>query len=237
MKLLIIEDHPEMREMLSGYFRKMDHECILADSYSTGRQALLYTHYDCVLLDLILPDGHGLDLLIELRDQQRKDGVIIVSAQSTFEEKIGALNAGADDYLTKPVHLPELNARLKAVIRRRHFDASKYLRFNELSIRVDDRQCFVNDNPVNLSPKESDLLLLLATNHRRVVSKVTIADRLTGSHSGYFDTYDIVYSHMKNLKRKLAGAECPDYIVTVHGIGYKFDISRHYRPSLKKSHI
>jgi DNA-binding response OmpR family regulator len=234
MKLLIIEDEAEMRDILFRYFRKMDHECFLAEGYTTGRQLLLYAHYDCVLLDLALPDGHGLDLLIELRDQQRQEGVIVVSANAAPEQKIRALDNGADDYLTKPFHLPELNARLLSVVRRRQFNASKYLRFNELTVRVDDRQCFINENPVNLSPKESALLLLLVTNHRRVVSKVAIADRLTGSHAGYFDTYDIVYAHMKNLKKKLAEAGCPDYIVTVHGIGYKFEsFPTHHQTLLK----
>lgn len=223
MKLLIIEDDPEMRKILLQYFRKDDHECIVADGYSAGRQQLLYSHYDCILLDLNLPDGDGFDLLLELRGQQRQEGVIIISARDVLEEKVRAFNNGADDYLSKPFHLVELNARMLAVVRRRLFNASAFLRFNELSISVDDRQCFVNEMPVNLSPKESALLLLLVANNRRVVTKMAIADYLAQNHAGYFDTFDIVYAHMKNLKKKLTGAGCTDYIVTVHGVGYKFD--------------
>ena len=234
MKLLIIEDNAETRESLYRFFRKLDYRCFLADSYSAGWQLLLYAHYDCILLEPLLPDGHGLDLLVELRDQQRQEGVIIISARDAFEEKIRALDSGADDYLTKPFHLPELNSRLLAVVRRRQFNSNKYLRFNELSIRVDDRQCFVNELPVPLSPKENALLLLLPANNRRIVSRDAIADYLTGNHAGYFDTYDIVYAHMKNLKKKLSEAGCPDYIATVHGVGYKFDTSRIHPQNLVK---
>jgi DNA-binding response OmpR family regulator len=223
MKLLLIEDEPAIQDNVTGYFGKKHYHCTVADNYAAGRHLLLYAQYDCILLDLALGGGGGLDLLTELRDQQRKEGVIIISARNSFDDKINALENGADDYLTKPFHLPELNARVRAVVRRKQFNGSKHLHFNELKVQIDDRQCFVHGIPVSLSRKETSLLLLLVANHRRIVSKIDIADHLAGNQAGYFDTYDIVYAHMKNLKRKLADAGCTDYIVTVHGMGYKFN--------------
>jgi DNA-binding response OmpR family regulator len=223
MKILIIEDEPALQRNIADFFRRRNYECVLADCLDMAMDKLHYGTFDCILLDISLPGGSGLVLLKDIRDQQRKEGVIILSARDSIDDKIAGLDLGADDYVTKPFHLSELNSRINSLIRRKHFNGSKFLLFNELKIEVQDRQIYVHNQPVALSKKESSLLLLLVANNRRIVSKTAIADHLSGDENSYFGNNDVVYSHMKNLKKKLTEAGCSDYIKTVHGLGYKFD--------------
>ncbi|HTR31709.1 MAG TPA: response regulator transcription factor [Puia sp.] len=223
MKLLIIEDEPALQQNIAEYFNRRNSQCVAAADLDDAREKLLFRTFDCIILDISLPGGNGLDLLREIREQDRKEGVIILTARDSMEDKIVGLDLGADDYLTKPFHLPELNARINSVMRRRQFDGSKHLILNELKLDVDDRQVYVHHRPILLSRKETALLLLLVSNQRRIVSKAAIADHLSGDDSGYAGNNDLVYSHMKNLKKKLAEAGCRDYIKNIHGLGYKFD--------------
>jgi DNA-binding response OmpR family regulator len=179
--------------------------------------------FDCILLDISLPDGNGLSLVNQLREEDRNEGVIILTTLHSTADKVRGLNLGADDYLTKPFHLAELNARIHAILRRKQFNGIKYLIFNELKVAADERQFYVNDHPVPLSRKETALLLLLISNHRRILSKAAISEHLSEDDYAYSNNYDVIYSHMKNLKKKLAEAGCSDYIKTIHGLGYKFD--------------
>lgn len=224
MKILIVEDEPELMKSMVLYLRSENFVCEEAPDYRTARQKIELYNYDCILLDVSLPDGNGLLLLKELKENKKTDGIIVVSAKNSITDRIEGLNLGADDYLTKPFHLSELNARILAVIRRRHFQGQQILVFNELTIDLAAKTVTVNRNNVELTRKEYDLLLYLAYNKNRVVSKNAIAEHLSGYDAELFSNYDFIYSHMKNLKRKLQQAGCAEYIRSIYGMGYKFDI-------------
>ncbi|HVU55004.1 MAG TPA: response regulator transcription factor [Puia sp.] len=223
MKLLIIEDEQALQDNIADYFHRRNHQCILAATVKEAIRQLHFGAFDCILLDISLPGGSGLELLQDIRGQRRKEGIIILSARDSTDDKVQGLDLGADDYVTKPFHLSELHARVNSVVRRKQFNASTILLFNELKVDVDERRFYVHEKPVALSRKENNLLLLLVSNNGRIVSKTAIADHLYGNETSYFSNLDVVYSHMKNLKKKLSEAGCADYIRTIHGLGYKFE--------------
>ncbi len=224
MKILIVEDEPELMKSIVVYLKSENFLCEEATDYHTAREKIESYTYDCILLDVSLPDGHGLMLLDEMKMNKRTEGVIVISARHSITDRIAGLNQGADDYLTKPFHLSELNARIMAVIRRRQFQGLQVLSFNELTIDMGAKTVFVEQANVDLTRKEYDLLLYLAYNKNRVISKNAIAEHLSGEDVECFNNYDFIYSHMKNLKKKLQQAGCKDYIRSIYGMGYKFDI-------------
>ena len=224
MKILIVEDEKELCKSMVAYLKAENYHCEVANSF---REAMAKTEsfdYDCILLDISLPDGNGLQVLKELKANQKTDGVIIISALDSMDDRIAGLNLGADDYLPKPFHLPELAARIAAVIRRRRFDGSSILTVNELRLDTNAKKVTVYENPVDLTRTEYDLLLYLVTNKNRVVSKNAIAERISGDEAEVFNNYDFIYAHMKNLKKKLASAGSEDYIKAIYGMGYKLEV-------------
>ena len=224
MKILIVEDEQELLKSMVTYLKGENYLCETASDYATALDKIELFNYDCILLDISLPDGNGLSLLKVLKENKKTDGVIVISARNSIGDRIEGLNLGADDYLAKPFHLSELNARISAVIRRRHFQGQKVLVFNELTIDLTAKTVHVNGKSVDLTRKEYDLLLFLAYNKNRVVSKNAIAEHLSGEETEVFDNFDFIYSHMKNLKKKLQQAGSGEYIKSVYGMGYKFDI-------------
>ena len=224
MKILIVEDEQELLKSMVTYLKGESYLCETALNYQAALQKVEMFSYDCILLDISLPDGNGLQLLKDLKANKKTDGVIVISARNSITDRIEGLNLGADDYLTKPFHLSELNARIAAVIRRRHFQGQKVLVFNELTIDLTAKTVSVHEKAIDLTRKEYDLLLFLAYNKNRVVSKNAIAEHLSGEETEIFDNFDFIYSHMKNLKRKLQQAGCTEYIRSIYGMGYKFDI-------------
>ena len=224
MKLLIVEDEPEMVASLVAYLRPQ-YVCEVATTFGQAQEKMLLYDYDCILLDLTLPGGDGLALLGELQRRQKADGVIITSARNALDDRIEGLRLGADDYLAKPFHLPELGARIAALVRRRRFGGQNLLRLRDLVVDVPARTAAVGAAPIALTRSEFDLLLLLLANPGRVVSKGAIAEHLSGDVAEQFDNYETVYAHIKNLKRKLAEVGADDYISTVYGVGYVIKIS------------
>ncbi len=224
MKLLIVEDEKELSKSIVAYLKQENYLCEIAPDFKTALDKTESFDYDCVLLDITLPDGNGLNVLKELKANNKTDGVIIISAKNSTDDRIIGLNLGADDYLAKPFHLSELSARIAAVIRRRRFDGNKILVLNELTIDTLAKTISVNNKSIDLTRKEYDLLLYLVTNKNRVISKNAIAEHLSGDEADVFDNFDFIYVHMKNLKKKLVQAGCTDYIKSVYGMGYKFDI-------------
>jgi DNA-binding response OmpR family regulator len=224
MKLLIVEDEKELGKSMKTYLKGENYHCDIAPDYKSAMEKVESFDYDCIMLDISLPDGNGLDVLRELKANKKTDGVIIISAKDSTEDKIAGLNLGADDYLPKPFHLSELSARIAAVIRRRKFDGSKILTLNEIAIDTLKKTVAVNGLQLELTHSEFDLLLYLVSNKNRVISKNAIAEHLTGDEADVFDNFDFLYAHIKNLKKKLAAAGCGDYIRSVYGMGYKFDI-------------
>lgn len=222
MKLLIVEDEQSLAEAMNAYLSGNGFVCEWVNHVKDARERIELYEYDCILLDLTLPDGSSMVLLEELKSMHKQDGVLIISARDSLDTKLEGLHAGADDYLTKPFHLPELMARIQAIIRRHKFSGNNLIRFNEISIDLLRKEVFVNDNPVLLTRKEFDLLLYLVGNSKRVLSKNAIAEHLSGDMADMMVSFDFIYAHIKNLKKKMLQAGAVDYIKTVYGIGYKW---------------
>jgi len=223
MKLLIVEDEPALAAGLESYLRGQHYVCELAATFDQAQEKMLLYDYDCILLDLTLPGGDGLTLLRELQQQRPGAGVIITSARHAVDDRIAGLHLGADDYLPKPFHLPELGARVAAIVRRRRYNGANVVQAGALTVAVAARAVTIGGQPVSLTRTELDLLLLLLANQGRVISKGAIAEHLSGDAAEQFDTYETVYAHVKNLKRKLTDAGAPNYIRMVYGLGYRFD--------------
>lgn len=224
MKILIIEDEKLLAESIAIYLKQEQYNCEFASTFDEAIEKTGVYEYDCILLDLNLPDGEGLEILEALKKESKQDGVIIISARDAVDDKIIGLKLGADDYLPKPFHLSELSARIYSVIRRRQFSSTNHLEINELSIDLLAKEVRVNNQVITLTKKEYDLLIFLIGNKNRIVSKVALAEHLSGDMADMLDNVDFVYAHVKNLKKKLADAGCDDYIKTVYKMGYKWDV-------------
>ncbi|HEY9002750.1 MAG TPA: response regulator transcription factor [Mucilaginibacter sp.] len=222
MKFLIIEDEAGLRQNIADYLNDDGNICECCDSLKCAITKLSDYVYDCVLLDIGLPDGEGFAVLDFLRNNLRNESVLIISAKGSLDDKIKALNIGADDYLTKPFHLAELKARVEAVYRRKTFSSNNTIIFNEISVDLNGRSVEVNGNNVTLTRKEFDMLLYFIANKGKVISKNAIAEHLWGDEMDVHDHYDFIYTHIKNLRKKLMDANCNDYIKSLYGIGYKF---------------
>jgi len=222
MKLLLIEDEKELRQSIISYLSHEGYVCEVARNFSEGQEKINTYEYDCFIVDLMMPGGNGLDLIQEIKNKNIKGGIIIISAKNTLEDRIKGLDLGSDDYLTKPFHLSELNARLKSIVRRRQFDGNKDIIFNEIRLIPENHEVFVNDTRVTLTGKEFELLLFFISNKGRVLPKDSIAEHIWGDHMDQSNSFDFIYTHIKNMRRKLVDAGCKDYLNTVYGIGYKF---------------
>lgn len=222
MKILIIEDEKQLVKSIASALRTEGYICEIAYSAAEANEKIVVFDYDCILLDINLPDLSGLTVLEKIKSHNKPDGVIIITAKNSLEDKVKGLNLGADDYLAKPFFMPELIARVSAVIRRKQFNGSNKIVFQEIAIDIPGKAVTVNDTEIDLTRMEYALLVFLIANKNRVVSKNAIAEHLSGDDAELLDKFDFIYSHMKNLKRKLTEAGCEDYIKTVYGLGYKF---------------
>ena len=224
MKILIIEDEQELVVDIVKYLTNEQFTCEIASDYNSALRKIQTYDYDCILLDLMLPGGDGLTILTELKRQKKQDGVIIISAKNSIEDKVKGLNLGADDYLAKPFHLAELAARIDSLIRRRQFDSNNIIIQNEISIDIQAKTVLVRGISVILTKKEYDLLLFFVGNKNKVLSKRALAEHLSGDFADMFDNHDFVYAHVKNLKRKLKESNYGDYVKTIYATGYKWEI-------------
>lgn len=222
MKLLIIEDERELSDSIVAYLSSENYLCEQAFTCDEAKEKVELYDYDCVLLDLMLPGGNGLDILRNIRNKNNPVGVIIVSAKDSLEDKVRGLEIGADDYLAKPFHLPELSMRIYAIIRRKEFSANNVLQSNGITINLLSKTVHINNKPVLLTQTEYELLLFLIGNKNKVISKGAMAEHLSGDMVDMLDNHDFVYTHIKNLKAKLAEAGCKDCIKNVYGTGYKW---------------
>ena len=222
MKILIIEDEADLRQAIIRYLKREGFRCEEAATFSEGYRQLVKYDYDGILLDLQLPDGDGLRLLRLLRENESPAGILVISARDTTEERVSALDLGADDFLSKPFNLAELNARIKAVLRRKTNQLSPTLQFGELLIDLDAREVRAGEHTIQLTRKEFDILVFLARNKNRVVTKDSIVEYLWGDYLDDAVSYDFIYAHVKNLRKKLSDAGQGERLKTVYGIGYKF---------------
>ncbi|MEA1847573.1 response regulator transcription factor [Chryseobacterium sp. MHB01] len=223
MKILIIEDEIDLSKSIAEYLSEENYLCEFATTYVQALEKINTYQYDCIILDIMLPDGNGLHILEELKRQDKQEGVIIVSAKNAVDDRVNGLQLGADDYLTKPFHLSELMARVFSIIRRKQFDNSNTINNNELQIDLLSKTVTINDQPIMLTKKEFDLLIYFIGNKNKVISKSTLAEHLSGDFADMLDNHDFVYAHVKNLKKKLYDAGCDHYLKTVYGTGYKWE--------------
>lgn len=222
MKILIVEDEASLRNTIISFLEEDGYCCEQAETFRLGLEKLDIYHYDCLLVDIGLPDGNGLSLIKELKEQHPDTGIIIISAKNSLDDKIAGLDLGADDYITKPFHLTELTSRLKALLRRRKFEGRKEMMIDNIRISPENRRVYVKDEPLLLTKKEFDLLVYFVTNPNRVLTKEAIAEHLWGDLADSSDSFDFVYSQIKNLRRKLIEKTGSDYFRNVYGSGYTF---------------
>ena len=222
MKILIIEDEADLCETIVSFLKEEGYRCEQAGNLELGIEKINLYEYDCVLVDIGLPDGNGLSLVNELKKSHPETGIIIISAKNSLDDKILGLDRGADDYLSKPFHLSELNSRIKSLLRRRKFEGKQELVIDKITILPENRQILVGKEPLLLTRKEFDLLMFFVSNRKRVLTKESIAEHLWGDFADSSDSFDFVYSHIKNLRKKLYEKTGTDYFHNVYGSGYSF---------------
>lgn len=221
MKILLIEDEAPIRAALKEHLTQQGYRCEEAPDFASAYEKLWLYEYDAVLLDLTLPGGSGLDLLRALKAAGARAAVLILTARDALDDRITGLELGADDYLAKPFHLAEVSARLRAVLRRRHFGGQLVLRYAELTVDPTDALVTVNGEAVTLTRKELELLTYFLTNVGRVLTKESLAEHAWGDAIDAADSFSFLYTHLKNLRRKLRAAGCELPIRTLYGLGYQ----------------
>lgn len=221
MKILIVEDEPALRELIQRSLEKERYIVEVASNFDTAIEKVEIYDYDCILLDIMLPGGNGLDLLKHLKDLRKKENVIVISAKDSLEDKIQGLELGADDYLPKPFHLAELNARVKSVLRRKHRDGEHIITMGNVRLLPDSFQVWINDEQLELSRKEYDILHYFMNRPNRMVNKNTLAESVWGDHIDQVDNFDFIYAQIKNLRKKLKEKSATLELKSVYGFGYK----------------
>lgn len=225
MKLLLVEDNTRLAAEIQDFLREngfvVEHAATLEDA----SERIAVYQYDLVIVDLGLPDGNGLELVREIKSDEESDAsILILTAKDAIEDKVSGLDLGADDYMTKPFHKAELNARIRSILRRNKFNRSNTLRLGELEVDLMASQAFVNGAPLNLTKKEYDLLLYFMHNPNRLLTKESIAEHLWGDHIDQADNFDFIYNHIKNLRKKIVSAGGNNPIQAMYGMGYKFTV-------------
>jgi DNA-binding response OmpR family regulator len=222
LKILLIEDEKDLLDSMKTYLESEGYRCETASDYQKASEKVNVYDYDCVVVDITLPKGNGLQIVKELKDKKSEAGIIIVSAKNSLDDKLKGLELGSDDYLTKPFHLSELNARIKAIVRRKSFDGKNELILNEIKIDLPSRTAYIKKEQLTLTTKEYELLLFFISNKNKVITKNAIAEHLWGDDMDQNDSFDFIYTHIKNLRKKMLEKGSEDYIKTIYGIGYNF---------------
>ncbi|WP_353183220.1 response regulator transcription factor [Parapedobacter lycopersici] len=224
MKILIIEDEADLRENIIQFLRKEQYLVESASDFHAAKEKISLYDYDCILLDVGLPDGNGLDILRMLKLLEKQENVIVISAKDSLDDKLVGLDLGADDYLTKPFHLAELNARIKAVLRRKALDGRNMVRINNMELNFDDRTLQINGNDIRLNRKEFDIMAFFVVNKNRLIHKSALAEHVWGDHIDNADNFDFIYSQIKNLRKKLKDCGADLEIQAIYGVGYKLTV-------------
>ncbi|MDR2926802.1 MAG: response regulator transcription factor [Cytophagaceae bacterium] len=225
MKILLVEDEPALREIIRKFLEK---EHYIVESAATFNDALIKVEdydYDCILLDIMLPDGNGLAVLKHLKTLHKHENVIIISAKDSLDDRVAGLELGADDYLPKPFHLAELNARIKSVFRRSRMNGELFIEAGNIRINPDSHEVLVNGKSIELNRKEYDILHYFVTRRGDLVDKNTLAEAVWGDYIDQVDSFDFIYAQVKNLRKKLTEAAASVEIKAVYGFGYKFIIN------------
>lgn len=221
MKILVVEDELEMLESIERVLKQENAVVEAATNLNDALDKALIYEYDCILLDINLPDGSGLELLRELKKQNKSDGVLILSARNSLDDKLDGLNLGADDYLTKPFHFSELIARVRSIVRRKKFDGNALLEIGNISVDVTNQAITIKNEPVVLNRKEFAILMYLISNKGRLVSKTALAEHVWGDNIDESDNFEFIYSQIKNLRKKMNDLDSGIEIQSIYGVGYK----------------
>ncbi|MDM8160430.1 response regulator transcription factor [Labilibaculum sp. K2S] len=222
-EILIIEDDLSLQKILADYLTSCGLQCTCAELIKEGKSLFDKKFFHIVLLDLGLPDGDGLDCISFIKSIWSDTGVIIISARDKLEDRVDGLNLGADDYLVKPFHLSELNARINALVRRNFQAENQVLSFGELEIDTRSHHVKIKSEQVDFSRKEFDLLLYFIENKNRVLTKESLFEHVWGENPIFMDNSDFIYTHINRLRKKIKNHTGENYIKTVHGFGYKLD--------------
>lgn len=225
MKILIIEDEPSLRELMSRALVQERYVVECASTFVEAQEKLGMYSYDCILLDIMLPDGNGLNLLEELKKQNKRENVIIISARDSLEDKVVGLDLGADDYLPKPFHLMELSARIKSVIRRSSGGGQRGYRLGNVFLDPESKRVTVGNTDLSLLKKEFDILAYFMQRPNHVIDKSVLAEGVWGDHIDQVDNFHFVYAQMKNLRQKLVKSGANIEIKAVYGFGYKLVVN------------
>jgi DNA-binding response OmpR family regulator len=235
MKILLVEDEPVLLMAMRQFLEEDGYVVTTAASFAKATQSLNDYDYDCLVVDIGLPDGDGLNLIRQVKGEGKpvdattvsasQPGLIIISAKDSLDDKLLGLELGSDDYITKPFHLPELNARIKSVLRRRFFGGNSLIRYGDITVDPLSHRVMVRERGLDLTEKEYHLLLFFLANTNRLLTKAAIAEYVWGDHMDLADSHDFLYTHIKNLRRKLVDGGCPDYLRTRYGAGYIFTIT------------
>ncbi len=225
MKLLIIEDNLTLLDSINDSLTAERYLCETAKDFPAAQEKVHMYNYDIVVVDINLPGGSGLEIIKELKKTNTETGVIVISARNSLDNKIEGLELGADDYITKPFDMAELIARVKALIRRRNFAGSNQVNVGEITINTTNREVFVRDKKIELTKSEYDILLFFFSNPNRVITRESLAEHIWGDNMDLADSFDFIYSHIKNLRKKITALHVPDPIKAVYGVGYKLEIS------------
>lgn len=225
MKILIVEDNQQLSNDIAEYLKEQNFSVEQVFTFSEAHEKIVMYEYDMVILDLGLPDGTGMDLLEVVKKHSPEMAVIILTATHALEYKLQGLNLGADDYLTKPFHMAELNARIRTILRRKMSTYDHFIKTGSLEIDLNAATVKCKDQLLNLTRKEYDMLLYFVQNKNRLLTKESIAEYLWGDHADQADNFDFVYNHIKNLRRKITEAGGKNQLRSVYGVGYKFESS------------
>lgn len=222
MKVLIVEDETQLMDSICEFLEKSGMKCEKAMNLAEATQKIDQMEFNCIVLDIGLPDGSGFKIIEEMAKKAIQTAIVIVSARNSLDDRLIGLNIGADDYVTKPFYMPELVARIKSVVRRRGYQEKNEITFNEIKVVPDEMIMYINEKPINLTKKEHELLLYMINNQNKVLTKESIAEHLWGDHADMADSFDFIYSHIKNLRKKITDSGGNDYLKSIYGVGYKF---------------
>lgn len=223
MKLLIIEDEKVLVDSIKTYLTEEGNICEVASNVRSATEKISLYDYDAIILDIGLPDGTGLEILNYIKSLRNDAGIIIISARNALNDRLTALDLGADDYLIKPFHLAELKARILAIYRRRNFKGQNVLIYDMIEVDLDRRDVKVDDEVLTLTKREYEMLLYFIANRGKVITHSALVDHLWKDEVTWADNFDFLYTHIKNLRRKLSDVTGKDYISSVYGLGYKFN--------------
>lgn len=222
MKILIVEDNIELLNDIKQYLERSGNICEIAPDFKTAYEKIGIFPYDILVIDLNLPDGNGLDIIRQVKQENIDVGIIIVSARNALDDKVKGLDLGADDYLTKPFFLPELNSRINALYRRKAYNGKTEIVFNEIKLLPEKHKVEITGRTISLTKKEYDILLYFISNKYRLVTKEAIAEHIWGDNIELVDSFDFIYPHLANLRKKILSAGGKNYIKSIYSVGYKF---------------